>query len=523
MALLCGRERVMQACRQLTIVMLCVLVTATSRSDADESGGRLRATAPQPVAQAEALVDDARPSKADPLAVLDARWQVAVEPLARRAEAVDHEQLAAAVRGWRVRAVPPADGRQLIYRIPATSTTPAWVRAAKPPVQAVWEDFRAARHRWAGEVYQAAREAANAEQGCEAMRLLGVTLAADPDHEQAREAGGWVRRVEDGGTTWLWPEAARRQSRREVYSPEFGWLSKTWHDRYADGQRRAGTRWVSKDELPAPSKLADAAIWQSDHWRISQLGDEAAAARLAARLEETHAVWWQAFGSFAMERGELERRFNGQFRARPSTSSMQAVQFASRQQYIDTLERLEPQIGRTLGIYWMPTQTSYFFEDDDVDATTVFHEAVHQLFAESRRTSRLAGEENGFWVLEAVACYMESLEATEQGWRLGGLDHGRAPMAVERLTLDGFYVPLETLCRLGRVDFQAHPQLPPLYSQISGLADFFMNAQQGRYREAFMTYLQRVYTGSARADSLAQLCGADFEQLDAEYRRHLSR
>jgi len=224
-----------------------------------------------------------------------------------------------------------------------------------------------------------------------------------------------------------------------------------------------------------------------------------------------------------MERGELERRFNGQFRARPSTSSMQAVQFASRQQYIDTLERLEPQIGRTLGIYWMPTQTSYFFEDDDVDATTVFHEAVHQLFAESRRTSRLAGEENGFWVLEAVACYMESLEATEQGWRLGGLDHGRAPMAVERLTLDGFYVPLETLCRLGRVDFQAHPQLPPLYSQISGLADFFMNAQQGRYREAFMTYLQRVYTGSARADSLAQLCGADFEQLDAEYRRHLSR
>ncbi|MBL7194415.1 MAG: hypothetical protein ISS73_10720, partial [Pirellulales bacterium] len=170
-----------------------------------------------------------------------------------------------------------------------------------------------------------------------------------------------------------------------------------------------------------------------------------------------------------------------------------------------------------------PTQTTYFFESDDVAAGTVFHEATHQLFAESRRTSRLAGEQHGFWVIEAVACYMESLEPTETGWRLGGLDHGRVPMAVERLTLDNFYVPLETLCSLGRGEFQAHPQLPPLYSQISGLADFFLNGQQGRYREAFLTYLQRIYTGSGRPDSLAALCDTDFEDLDEQYRRHVSR
>ena len=96
-------------------------------------------------------------------------------------------------------------------------------------------------------------------------------------------------------------------------------------------------------------------------------------------------------------------------------------------------------------------------------------------------------------------------------------------MAVERLTLDNFYVPLETLCSLGRVDFQGHPRLAPLYSQISGLADFFINSQQGRYREAFVTYLQRVYTGSARPDSLSKLCGVGFAELDAEYRRHVSR
>ena len=467
------------------------------------------------------VVEGAQP-ESPTLAGLDDRWQTLAEPLVRRAEAAGASQLAAEIGQWSLTATPPSDGRQTVHRIPASVRQPGWMAAASPNVEAIWRDFLAARHTWADAVYATARDAAEAEQGCEAFRLLAVALAADPDHEQARAAGGWMKRVEGGTITWLWPEAARRASRREVYTPEYGWLPKTWQARYADGKRRAGSRWVNREDVPPAKTPADAPVWQADHWRISHLGEEADSAELAARLEETHAIWWQVFGSFAMERGELQRRFSGQ--ARPQAGpAMQAVQFASRQQYIDTLERVEPQIGRTLGIYWTPTQTSYFFKADDADPTTIFHEATHQLFAESRRTSRLAGEQHGFWVLEAIACYMESLEATETGWRLGGLEHGRAPAAVERLTLDGFYVPLEALCGLGRVDFQARPDLPPLYSQISGLADFFINAEQGRYREAFVTYLQRVYTGSARPDSLAELCNADFGELDAAYRRHVSR
>lgn len=519
--------------RQLTLVVSCLLAAASGVvAKGAEPAGRLRVVAgDEERATATSDTDDARRSSGlseaavtavDRLVELDGQWQSLAEPLVRRADAAGASQLATEVGQWSLAATPPGDGRQTVHRIPASVPQPDWYAGASPVQQAVWRDYQAARHTWADAVYAAARDAAQAEQGCEAFRLLAVALAADPDHEQARDAGGWVKRVEDGITTWLWPEAARRASRREVYSPEYGWLPKTWQARYADGKRRAGSRWVSRDDVPPPKTPADAPVWQADHWRISYLGDEADAAELAARLEETHAIWWQVFGSFAMERGELQRRFSGQARPQSGTA-MQAVRFASRQQYIDTLERLEPQIGRTLGIYWTPTQTSYFFKADDADPTTIFHEATHQLFAESRRTSRLAGEQHGFWVLEAIACYMESLEPTETGWRLGGLEHGRAPVAVERLTLDGFYVPLEELCGLGRVAFQARPDLPQLYSQISGLADFFINAEQGRYREAFVTCLQRVYTGAARPDSLARLCDAEFEELDAAYRRYVSR
>ena len=95
--------------------------------------------------------------------------------------------------------------------------------------------------------------------------------------------------------------------------------------------------------------------------------------------------------------------------------------------------------------------------------------------------------------------------------------------ARERLLDDGFQIPLEELAGLGRRELQADQRLPQIYSQISGLADFFINGQGGRYREAFVEYLERVYTGSVSPDSLATLCRRTYPQLDDEYRRHLAR
>jgi len=84
-------------------------------------------------------------------------------------------------------------------------------------------------------------------------------------------------------------------------------------------------------------------------------------------------------------------------------------------------------------------------------------------------------------------------------------------------------VPLAELANLGRRELQADQRLPQIYSQISGLADFFMNAQGGRYREAFIEYLERVYTGSVSPDTLAKLCRRSYSDLDDEYRRHMAR
>jgi hypothetical protein len=177
----------------------------------------------------------------------------------------------------------------------------------------------------------------------------------------------------------------------------------------------------------------------------------------------------------------------------------------------------------------MPTKTVWFHaggaDGDSPDPVTVHHEATHQLFAEARpeldRVRHLAGERCGFWAIEAAACYMESMREAPHGWTVGGRDLGRVPAARE-LVASGSVVPLDELCRLGREEFQAHDRLPDLYSQVAGLADFFMNGAEGRYRESFVEYLVRVYSGTADPETLARLCKRTSVQLDDAFRRHLS-
>lgn len=450
------------------------------------------------------------------------RWKTTAAVLGRRATQQGIAQLASLIEGWELRA--PAD-RIIVVEIPARLVVSESVTT--PMAEAIWRDFVAARQTRADGLFALAVAAARShaegpeftQRSCEAVRLLALTLRENPNHERAREAGGWVKR----GDEWVWPEVARRLDKGEVWSDDFGWLPRSRLARYLAGERYDRGRWLrAADMASGPRSLDQASTFMSDHWHIRATADLREAAALAREMEDTFAIWLQVFGGFQSEPGGLERQFEGRGKP-PLRGSFAAVLTADRQQYIAEMGKLEPLIAQTLGIYWTPTRTSWFFVGDERTATTVHHEATHQLFGEMRKTSPLAGERCGFWAVEAAACFMESMQRTKFGWTLGGIDAGRVPAARQRLLEDNFYVPLEELTALGRQAFQARADLPPLYSQISGLADFFMTWQQGRYREAFVEYLVRIYTGSVDPETLARLCKTEYSTLDEEYRRHLSR
>lgn len=485
-----------------------------------------------------ALVAAAQKEEPKTQAQLDKEWTASAASLEKRAQAEGLAELAALVRGWQL--AEPAD-RQIVVKIPPRLERPAWIDSAAE--ESIWKDFCAARRARAEGLFQLALAASRAhakihtraeratagdqprpkldQQNCRAIALLSLALRDDPDHERGREAGGWVRRNGD----WVWPEAAGRLDRGDDYSAEYGWLPKGRTERYRAGERFDRGRWVKADAVATLKKAADGRRFNSDHWQITSTASEAGAADLARVLEETHAAWRQVFGGFVHEPAELEKLFERRGRI-VARDPCVAMLLANREQYVAELGSLEPTIARTQGIYWTPTRTAWFVAPQDADdgaRSTVHHEATHQLFAEMRKTSPLAGERCGFWAIEAAACYMESLQPTDYGWTVGGRDAGRAPAARERLIDDGFYLPLEELSSLGRRELQADDRLPQIYSQISGLADFFMNGEHGRYREAFVEYLSRIYTGTVDPDTLARLCGSSFADLDEAYRRHMAR
>ena len=182
----------------------------------------------------------------------------------------------------------------------------------------------------------------------------------------------------------------------------------------------------------------------------------------------------------------------------------------------------------TLGYYRFETRTAYFFAGHEQDSATQYHEETHQLFQEVRPSNRDVGRKNNFWIVEGIACYMESLaeHASDPGpgyCTAGGFDAGRLPAARIRLLKKQVYTPLAELVAMSRDTMQHDPRLPILYGESAGLAMFLMQADGGRYRQPLMEYLQAVYANSSRAtdQTLAKLTGTSYEKLDRQYYDYL--
>ena len=365
------------------------------------------------------------------------------------------------------------------------------------------ERYRAARNKYADTVFELAKQAAEAGQLSLAFEWATEAVRENPDHADARRVLGYE--LVDG--QWLTPFAKRMVDAGKRWDPQRGWIA-------------AGD--AQKEQKPTKSG------WQArtDHFLVTSNYSQAAAAELAARLERLHQIWRQLFAGFDFTEREVRELFAGERPPRERHQPFHVFYHRDKSDYVAALQRRQPRIAETLGIYFDADREAHFFAGDDQNVATLNHEAVHQLFQETRPAARHVGEVANFWIVEGIATYFESLREhrdPEAGlyYTIGDSSAGRLPAARERLLVEKFYVPLDELTRLGKYDLQRYPELAKLYSQSAGLAALLMDGEGGRYREPLVVYLSAIYAGRDKPQSLSEATGSSMAELDAAYRRYL--
>ena len=350
-----------------------------------------------------------------------------------------------------------------------------------------------------------------------AFDLALTSIQANPDYEPVRRMFGY----QNYGGRWRTVHEVRKLRSGNVWSEKFGWLPKGRLKKYEQGERYLTGRWITAEE--DARRHADINTgWDVDteHYSIRTNHSIEAAVVVGEKLETLYRLWRQMFVRYFCSQADMEALFDGRAKsaARPK---FHVVLFRDREDYNRSLRAAMPNIGISTGVYVESMKRAYFFVGPDSDDRTLYHEATHQLFHESRPVVRDMAQKSNFWIVEGIAMFMESLRREDGFHILGGFDDERVNAARYRLLHDDFYVPLGELVDFDMVELQQDPRIAKLYSQSAGLANFLVFHDGGRYRDAIVSYLLAVYTGRAGHGTLSRLTGAGYSELDKQYREFL--
>ncbi|MBN1393793.1 MAG: DUF1570 domain-containing protein [Pirellulales bacterium] len=448
---------------------------------------------------------------------LDLRAKYAAE-IERLSAWCDERGLAEEARKTR-RILGPNDPLKLYVPVLPEEIGPPRLPADSPENVVEWDaKLRQLRRTYAVSCFNLARRAVRAGRGGLAFELALASIGANPDYEPVRRLFGYQKY----GDRWRTIYEIGKLRSGAVWSDKFGWIPKSRLCKYESGQRYLTGKWISAAE-DAERHADIRSGWNvtTEHFSIRTNHSIEAAVTLGVKLERLHHIWQQLFLRYYSSQADVAALFDG--RSRPGAADaprLNVVLFRDREDYNRYFRASTPNIGISTGVYFGKKRRAYFFVGPECDERTMYHEATHQLFYESRRVSPHAGLYSNFWIIEGIAMFMESLRQ-EGGYHvLGGLDDERIH-AAKRLLNDGFYVPLSEMVELGMDEFQQGELISKFYSQSAGLTNFLIFYDGGRYRDAVVSYLSAVYSGRADRGTLSQLTGVNYTELDKQYREYL--
>lgn len=443
---------------------------------------------------------------------LQTKYAGAIEELAQWCESRGLHEQAAKTRAWR-RSYDPY--KVYVYVLPHEITSFDPPAGATPDAVEWNRRFVELRKQQAAALYELAKRCIRGRRASLAYDLVLAAGREDPENESVRRVFGY-QKFRDG---WYTAYELRKLRAGQVWHDRFGWIPKTFVKRYEEGQRYSDNRWVSA-EFDAKSRRDIKNGWEieTEHYNIRTNHSLEAGVALGAKLDRFYRIWSQLFIRYYASEASVAALFDG--RAKPPASEppkLAVVYFRNRDDYHNALRTVLPNVEISVGAYVAAAQCAYFFAGDQADDRTLYHEATHQLFHQSRPVAANVGRNANFWIIEGIALYMESLRPEGEYWVLGGQDDIRMEAARVRVLRDRFYLAFAEVAGYGMDRLQAHPQIATLYSQMAGQTHFLICHDQGKYRDALVNYLSAVYSGNEDPAALAKLIGETYLTLDRQY------
>jgi len=369
-----------------------------------------------------------------------------------------------------------------------------------------------------------------------AWRFIQEAAYRNPDHEGARTSLGYVLYQ----NAWTTPFRRQMFLQGSVWNDRFGWLAKDDLPKYLAGERRAkDRRW-----LPADRDAAIRADWanawevDSEHFHVRSNHSLERAVEISVELERFHDYFVREFAPVFMTPQQMQKLFQGGG-GKVGTRRHIVHYVRTREEFQQRLVGKQAEAAFSDGMYMPDDRIAYFFDrpgENDRVAETMYHEVTHQILCES--SLKLVGignwDEGDFWLVEGLACYLESFQPQGRGGSVGDPGHLRIDWARRFLVDDDFFIPLERFTAMTQREFQCADmvngparikRLQQLYAQAAGVTHFFMHAGDGRYRDSLVKYLADIYSADQRVrknnPTLAELTGVPFQELDRQYQDYM--
>lgn len=417
----------------------------------------------------------------------DAAFKTDLAQLAARCDALQLPKEAALVRAWFIRRLPD---RQYLF-VPPESDPHQPAHGAPELTHQWYAKFRAVRRAQAERLFELSKTCVEQDNGAAAYQLLHEVLREDPDHAAARAVLGYLK----SGEQWRPP------------GPAYGAKQAT----------------LAHSFLQFPAR----GYWRitTPHFHITTSADREAGLRFGRQLETLYTVWSQAFFRYWSTTAALKLQFEKPSAPTRLARPYEVVQFRNRDEYLANLAQAQPRLAVSQGIYLDKKRMAFFYLGDERTEAIAHHEVTHQLFYETGRAAADVGSDHNFWIVEGIALYLESLRTNQLeqfGYvTLGGWDADRLQYARHHVFNGRHQRLLQDVVSFGRDALQQDADIKRIYTQAAGLAHYFMDGADGKYRDATVTYLAAVYAGRADRDALARLTGASFAEHDAGYQQFL--